>query len=465
MIDKNRIAKIVNENYPLLSILIAVVLISFSVGPYQNGDTQWEYEAAMGVIKWGIPYVKSFGNIMNQPPLGFYVEALFFKIFGSSIEIGLALVMSFGLGCILLVYKIGKELYGKSTGLFAAVLFALSPWELIISRSFLIDVQCLFFSLLCLFVGILAVREDSVKLSVVSGVFFAAALLTKLFAVFVLIPLLLLYVYYSPKNSRRIVSQLVAFSLPALFLAFLWYQVILGKGLLYIFQHNDFTESNIDGITPSYFFVANFVANYGLGWFFIDAAILSLFICVVQKSLFHNLLVFDLTCLATIVSILGVNLFLGTGLNLKAPYTDAFKFSYQSLPFFSLLVASLIRKSLSLFESAKSRRKLSELIFFLVASAGLFLLVASILHNMYYAHMFSTWDYLLFRVERNVNLGYSLFNPFPIAKYGIQMGLQYLGFAFVLSGLIWASKHKLGLVLRLVGCRIAIKKPNIPTIK
>ena len=465
MIDKNRIIKIVNENYPLLSILIAVVLISFSVGPYQNGDTQWEYEAATGVIKWGIPYVKSFGNIMNQPPLGFYVEALLFKIFGSSIEAGLALVMSFGLGCILLVYKIGKELYDKPTGLFAAVLFALSPWELIISRSFLIDVQCLFFSLLCLFVGILAIRKDSVKLSVVSGVFFAAALLTKLFAVFVLIPLLLLYVYYSPKNPRHIISQLVAFSLPALFLAFLWYQVILGKGLFYIFQHNDFTELNTAGIIPSYFFVANFVVNYGLGWFFIDAAIFSLFICFVQKSLFHNLLVFDLTCLATIVSILGVNLFLGAGLNLKAPYTDAFKFSYQSLPFFSLLAASLARKSLSLLESAKSRRKLSKLVFFLVALAGLFLLAASILYNMYYAHMFSTWDYLLFRVEKNVNLGYSLFNPLPIAKYGFQIGLQYLGFAFVLSGLIWASKHKLGLLLSLVGRQISIKKPNIPTIK
>jgi hypothetical protein len=135
-----------------------------------------------------------------------------------------------------------------------------------------------------------------------------------------------------------------------------------------------------------------------------------------------------------------VDLFLGAGLNLKAPYTDAFKYDYQSLPFFSLLAASLAGKSLSLFKSAKSRRKLNKLPFFLAALAGLVLLVA---------HAFSTWDYLLFRVERNVNLGYSLFNLSPIGTYSFLMGLQYLGFAFVLSGLVWASRHKLSFLLRL----------------
>ena len=96
VLDKDSIRKLVSENYPLLSILIGVVLVSFSIGPYQNGDTQWEYEAAMGVIKWGMPYVNTFGNIINQPPLGFYTEALFFKVFGSSIDTGVALVTLFG---------------------------------------------------------------------------------------------------------------------------------------------------------------------------------------------------------------------------------------------------------------------------------------------------------------------------------------------------------------------------------
>jgi 4-amino-4-deoxy-L-arabinose transferase-like glycosyltransferase len=374
----------------------------------------------------------------------------------------LTLVTLFGLGCIILVYKIGKELYGKQTGLFAAVLFALSPWQLIFSRTFIIDVQSMFLSLLCLFMGILAIRQGSVKLTLVSGLLFAAAFMTKFFAVYVLIPLLLLYVCYTPKNPRRILGQLASYSLPVLFFAFLWYQVILGKGLLSIFQHNDFAELNVDGVIPSYFFVANFVVGYGLGWFFVDAAVLSLIIGLVKSGLFRKLLAFDIACFTTIGSILSVNLFLGATLNLRAPYTDTFKFSYQSLPFFSLLAASLARKSILLFESAKSSKKLTKLFFFFVASLGLFLLAAATLYNMYCVHLFSTWDYLLFRVALNVNLGYSLFNPSPIDNFSFWMGLQYLGFAFVLSGLIWVSRHRLSKLQSMVFRQIAIENQSCP---
>ena len=175
MFGKDDAKKLLSENYPLLSILIGITFISLSIGPFINGDTDWEFAAAKGVLKWGMPYVNSIGNIINQPPLGFYIEGLFFKGVGASVYNGTILVTLLGLGSTIIIYKIGKELYGKPTGLFAAALFALSPWELVLSRSFLIDVQCLFFSLLCLYVGILAIRRGSVKLSMVSGIFFAAA--------------------------------------------------------------------------------------------------------------------------------------------------------------------------------------------------------------------------------------------------------------------------------------------------
>src|SRR5208283_1410221 len=105
-----------------------------------------------------------------------------------STNTGVTLVTLFGIGSTVLVYEIGKELYGKSTGLFAAALFALTPWELVLSRSFLIDAQCLFLSLLCLFIEIIAIRKGSFKLFMVTGVIFAAAFLTKFFAVFILVP-------------------------------------------------------------------------------------------------------------------------------------------------------------------------------------------------------------------------------------------------------------------------------------
>jgi hypothetical protein len=162
-----------------------------------------------------------------------------------------------------------------------------------------------------------------------------------------------------------------------------------------------------------------------------------------QRRLFHRVFTFDLICFVTIIAVVSVNTFLGAGLNLKSPYLNAIKYDYQSLPFFSLLAASLISKCISLFNLNKTKKKLSKLAFFFIASTGLILVVAAIFYNMRYVHQFSTWDYLLFRVEPNINVGYSLFNSTPIGTNSLLMGIQYLGFAFVLSGLMWASRHKI----------------------
>lgn len=460
------IRKLISEYYPLLGILIGIVLLSVTLGPFENGDTELEYEAALGVIKWGMPYMEYYGDMINQPPLGFYIEALFFKIFGSSFDNGVALITLFGLGCTILVYKIGEVSYGKTTGLLAAALFASTPWQLVLSRSFLIDVQCLFFSLLCLFVGIQAIRKDSEKLFMVSGTLFAIALLTKFFAIFVLIPLALFYFRYRQKNLSHIFT-VAAYFLPTLLLFFLWYDVIWGRGILYLethaaFGHDDFVNFNASGVVPSYFFVGTFLLNYGLGWFFIGAVGLSLLVCLLLRKFFSRFLVFDLICLATIVSVVGVNTFLGAGLNLSFPYNNAVKYDYQSLPFFSLLAASLASKCVSLFHSAGSKRKLKKLLFSSVALIGLFLLAASIFANLYSAHLFSLWPSLLFRVEMGKDAGYLLINSKPIERIGFELDVQHFGFAFLIAGLLWAGRHKLNGLLKIVAAKL--KPRNAPLV-
>jgi 4-amino-4-deoxy-L-arabinose transferase-like glycosyltransferase len=255
--DKIGLKKILSENYPFVSILVGYMLVALSLGPYHNGDTAWEYDAVMGVMKYGLPYANGL-YLMDQPPLGFYIQAAFFKGFGLSINNGTFLVTLFGLGCVALVYAIGKAVYNKTTGFFAAALFAFSPWHLLLSRTFLIDVPCLFFSLLSLFVGIIAIRKNSFKLFIASGLIFTAAFNTKLYAVYILIPLLAFLFYYGPKNVKHTVSWLVAFSLPVILISYLWYQTIAGIGLSSIFFHPDFLVHETSSIVPSYFFAGNF---------------------------------------------------------------------------------------------------------------------------------------------------------------------------------------------------------------
>jgi 4-amino-4-deoxy-L-arabinose transferase-like glycosyltransferase len=442
MFDNVHLKTFLSENWPILSILVGYLLVALSIGPYYNGDVGWELDAVKGVMKYGLPYTNGF-YLMDQPPLGFYIQAALFKGFGVSISNGTFLVTLFGLGCAILVYLIGKAVYNKTTGFFAALLFAFTPWHLIMSRIMLIDVPCLFFSLLSLFVGITAVKKGSLKLFVVSGFIFAAAFNTKLYAVYSLIPLLGYFLYCSPKRIKRMALWFAAFVIPSLVFSYLWYQTITGLGLLSIFGHTDFNVDNPSGFVPTYFFATNFLVGYGIGWFFVDAVVLSLLVYLIQRPFFRNFLVFDTICLAVIVSALCINTVLGAALDLKAPFLDAFKYDYQTLPFFSFLAASLISKGFVLFNSAKTKLKITKILFYTVGGIGIVLVVASIFYNMRFANLFSNADYLIFRVEPGVDVGYSLFNSAPSSGNLIQTGIQFVGFAIALSGLLWITRHKL----------------------
>jgi len=443
MVSKESIKKVLSENYPLMGILAGITLISISIGPFQNWDSMIEYQAAMGVIKWGMPYVNTFGAIINQPPLGFFVEALFFRIFGSSIDGGTMLMTLFGLGSTVLVYLIGKELYGKTVGLVAAALFALTPWELILSRSFLIDALYLVPSLVCLYVGILAVNKNSIKHALISGVFFAVAFLTKDYAVFILIPLLLYYVYSKPKNLKHILSQLTVFILPAPLCSFLWYQVILGQNLTYIFHSVDFSFPNDPGVVPTYTFVATFLWNYGLGYCLVVAVTFSLLVYFLFRKEFPKIYIFDLICLGTIVPIVIVNMVLGVTLNLKSPYNNAIKYDYLTLPFFCLIAASTVGKCRILFNSTKVKTTLKKPLISAVIIASAILLVATVIIDFASAYFLSLSDYLLFEMRMGQQVGYSLFNYTPISQNSFLFNIQYAGYAVLLSGLLWLSRHKL----------------------
>ncbi len=426
---------------PLLLILLGAALVAFSMGPYQSYDAQLEFEAASNLLKTGIPYVKAYGTAIDQPPLGFYLEAAFLAAFGVSVDVGVVLITLFGLASVVVVYLLGRELYGKSTGLLAAAFFGLNPWQLVLSRSFLIDAQCLFFSLLCLLVGIFAIKRGSVKLTLVAGVVFAAAILTKMYAAFVLVPLLLFYLYSRPKNLKRILSQLAAFALPAVIGAVIWYQGIRGVSVLTILQHNDLADAipASTGVIPSPFFVGNFLLNYGLGIFLISAVAFALALVLLLWRRFSRFVAVGLIGLASVAFIVCVNTALGAGLSLNVPYFSAVKYDYQALPFFMLLAASLVALSVSLLRAARHTIPSHRLVVYLAASTGIVLLFASLVWSMLTANLFSQFNYLQFRVEPQVDYGYAFLNPTPLTAGSLLFTLQFVGFAVVLWGLLLSA--------------------------
>ncbi|MCL5877299.1 MAG: glycosyltransferase family 39 protein [Candidatus Bathyarchaeota archaeon] len=438
-----------NNHTPIIALLVGVALVSLSIGPFENPDTAWEHKAALGVTMWGMPFVEVQGSLINQPPLGFYLEGLFFKIFGTSITTGVFLMTLFGLGCTLLIYQIGKTLYGKQTGLVASALFALTPWQLVLSNSFLIDTQCLFFSLFSLYTGILAFREGSSKLVVASGGLFALAFYTKLFAVFTLIPLALFYLYYQRKKIGGLFVKLTFFFLPLVLATLVWYTVNfymmpnhLPKGLGYMFDHSDFSDFNAPGVVPTCSFVGTFLLNYGLGYLFAVAVVASLIVGLAfRKQIQRQALMFDAIFLVPIISIVALTMYLGVVLNLKVPYTSSVKYLYQALPFFSLIAASLAIKCASIVKFWQNPSKNKMGLYIGISAAGILLLILAIIQNMYSANQLSMTSFIIFQVELGKLLGYSFDNFNATNQNSPLIYLQYLGFGLVFFGLIYSVRR------------------------
>ncbi len=103
MLGKHSLRNLLKKYYPLLAILIGVTLISIAMGPYLTLDTDLEFSTAQGVLRWGYPYINAWGNLFNEPPLGFYTEAAVFHVFGFSVANGVALITLFGLACTVAV--------------------------------------------------------------------------------------------------------------------------------------------------------------------------------------------------------------------------------------------------------------------------------------------------------------------------------------------------------------------------
>jgi len=84
-----------------------------------------------------------------HPLLTQSILAVFFR-FGVSDVLGRLVAATFGIGTIFLTYRLGQRLYGWWAGWWAALLLAVMPYHVIVSRQFLLDVPLAFFATLTL---------------------------------------------------------------------------------------------------------------------------------------------------------------------------------------------------------------------------------------------------------------------------------------------------------------------------
>ena len=254
------------------------------MGTYTNWDAQTEFEAASSVITKGYPYVTT-GLIIDQAPLAFYMTAPVLLLLGLSYVNAVSFVTALGIGSVTLVYILGTLLYGKRTGLVAAALFGIVPWQVFMARIYLMDAQYLFLGLVFLILGVFAVKRNSDKLLSLSGLLFALAFLTKLFAIFLLVPLLLVVLLKRKESSFKItLKKVLIFLIPSIILQIVWFGAFANQHFFGVYVPSDFTHPDL--ITnPSLVFLPRIFVE-SAGWFLIAAAVFSLVLSVSCRHLY-----------------------------------------------------------------------------------------------------------------------------------------------------------------------------------
>ena len=263
-----------------------------------------------------------------------------------------------------------------------------------------------------------------------TGIFFALAFLTKLFAVFTLIPLLLI-IYLNRKESpfKLSLRKILLFAVPSLILQAVWFGGFANQNFFAVYFSSDFTHPVLVADPSAMFLPIIFVKS--AGWFLFLAGSLSVALAVLYRNKLAGFLRLDTVCLLTIAAIMGLDMLFVFGFHLTVPYVSAVKYNYTALPFLCLLAASLADKGGSLIKSM-DRAKKAEWVKPVIIGAGVILLSASLLESLFFLNAWT--GFVAFGVDSVVYYGFMVFSG--AMENGSLLMLHYAALVLVAVSLI-----------------------------
>ncbi|HEY3312196.1 MAG TPA: glycosyltransferase family 39 protein [Anaerolineales bacterium] len=127
----------------------------------------------------GVPVLKDIFPVFRAHPLLFqFVLSVIYRIQFSDLA-GRLLAVVVGLAAVLLIYLIGKSLYGRIPGALAAAILALMPYHVIVSRQVLLDGPMMFFATLALYMLVRFGKSQKVEWLYAAGAIMGLTFLSK----------------------------------------------------------------------------------------------------------------------------------------------------------------------------------------------------------------------------------------------------------------------------------------------
>lgn len=201
-------------------LIIFVILLSFPLFFYKLGqsslvsfDEAWYGDIARNILnsKDPINLVWNGNSYIDHPPAGFWLIAAGEWFFGVN-EFGVRFAPAFlGLLSIVVIYLLGKELFGRVVGFASALALPSAFWFLFRARSGNLDVILTFFFLLTFYLALVASKKKKFLLPWSVSLLFLV--LTKTLVPFTILPSLVIIFWKTKYNWKQFWPFLVFITL------------------------------------------------------------------------------------------------------------------------------------------------------------------------------------------------------------------------------------------------------------
>ena len=218
------------KRHPYLLILSFFPIFFLNLGKASlfSFDEAWYAEVARNILKTQNPFLLFWNgdNFLYQPPLGFWLMALSYLIFGVNEFSARFFSALLGFASLGLLYHIGSQLFNKRVGFLSSLMLGTSVWFVIRARSANLDAILVFFILLNFFL-VLKVWTNR-KYLFLLAFSFACLLLIKYWIGLGIGPIVLYFLIKDRKKIKRKDALLaflifLIFSLPFYLINFLNY--------------------------------------------------------------------------------------------------------------------------------------------------------------------------------------------------------------------------------------------------
>ena len=209
------IKKINKDKLPIIFILILSFILNMANLKIQGYGN--EYYAAG--IKSMLTSFKNFFFLsfdpsgfvsLNKPPIGLWIQGIFGNIFGVS---GFALILPEALAgtlCVFILYILIKRYFGFIAGIMAALILAITPIYVAVSRTNDFQTILILFMLLSIMPAIKAAKTGNIKYLIVSVIIVGIAFNINRLESFIIIPAIYLtYIFSESEGEKRVIERYV----------------------------------------------------------------------------------------------------------------------------------------------------------------------------------------------------------------------------------------------------------------